>query len=664
MTARRPTFRLLDRYVGWSGLPEGLEGLDAADGIRLARTRPGAVDPDGLARWLPPRRVAWGYARDRWFVITARGLLRWSPTTRRFEAPGAEAAALRGGTAVAARRHRVAVSRLLADEVVLFAREGRDLVGRVPIERPGPVVVRPDGSVWVCDRRAGVIRRYDPSGRPLGRLPMPLPPGRAEALRVAVDASLWILTREADGAHRVWWCPMGGQAFVPATDELARTVLDRTRLASAGRGGFALEACHADGGMVALRFGWDAEPLGDRELCGARPPVREARGQLLIGPIDSGRPRCVWHRVRLDALRPTGTGIRVEVATAEQPLPVRPCPAASGDPDWLGFTAGPPHADDWQSSDALDLLVDQPPGRYLYLRVRLVGDGSATPSIRRIRLDFPRVTSMAHLPAVWRRDPIAEEFTERYLSLFDAGIEDTDLAYVRSAALLDPRRVPAPVLQWLAGFLDVHFDPAWSDEQRRAIVRAIPGLYRRRGTPWALREALSLTLGTVPAIDDRAGASSWGALDRTARLGGVHLFGRHRARLTLDASRLGRAALTSHGAPVHDARLANAHRIRIALPAETVRRIGRARIEHAIQAQKPAHTQASLRVGHTFFVVGSASMVGIDTLLQTPPRPILGGPLGNVRLRRETVIRPPREGRPAGLDLGHGALARVGGRIG
>src|SRR5207253_3407809 len=60
----------------------------------------------------------------------------------------------------------------------------------------------------------------------------------------------------------------------------------------------------------------------------------------------------------------------------------------------ISFPAGIPHPADWQDAPggALDFLVDQPPARYLYLRLRLTG-GVATPLVRRIRLDFPRVRS-------------------------------------------------------------------------------------------------------------------------------------------------------------------------------------------------------------------------------------------------------------------------------
>lgn len=663
MTPRAPTFRLLDARVGWDGLAEGIEGLTDPAGLTLARQSPGAIDVAVLAPWLSPAAFAWGHRRDAWYLVTSTTLLRWEPVPRAFLPPGADAARLTGATAVAARHHRVAVARLLHDEVVVFARDGADLVARVPVRRPGPLVVRPDGSVWVCERATGAIRVISPAGEPRGRLPLRLPTERAVRFAVAADHTRWLVTRDDAGHHRLWQADAGARRFTPAGVDDARRHLAANGLHSAGAGGFTLAVCHPDGGVTADPRGWDGLPLGDRPLCGERPPVRATRGQLLVGPIDSGILRCRWHRVRVDAELPRATRVTLAVATAETPEAVSPGAATGGPVEWRTFAPGPPHPEDWQQSDALDLLVDQPPGRYLYLRLRLEGDGAGTPVVRGVRLDFPRVTSMDHLPVAYRRDAIAEDFTERFISLFDAAVEDTDRAFERAPALLDTDRAPPPVLEWLGGLLDVRFDPLWDDQRRRAIIEAIPELYRRRGTLTGLRRALALTLGVEPVVDDRSADAPWGAIGRTSVLGGTRLFGRHRARFSLDASRLGQAALVSHGDPVHDARLAIAHRVFIAVPRALATAIGRDRLERTVQSQKPAHVDAIVRVGHSHFIVGAASMLGVDTLLQHPPRPILGGPKGNVRLGRESVIRPPRHGRRAGLDLGHGALLQVGGRI-
>ena len=41
-------------------------------------------------------------------------------------------------------------------------------------------------------------------------------------------------------------------------------------------------------------------------------------------------------------------------------------------------------------------------------------------------LEFERVTSLELLPAVYRENPDAEVFTERFLSLFDRSVEELE----------------------------------------------------------------------------------------------------------------------------------------------------------------------------------------------------------------------------------------------
>ena len=122
------------------------------------------------------------------------------------------------------------------------------------------------------------------------------------------------------------------------------------------------------------------------------------------------------------------------------------------------FAPGRPHPGDWQRVDnQRDFLIRQPEGRYLFVRIRMTGDGRQTPRIRRMRIDFPRQTSLDQLPLVFRDSPEAEDFSERFLALFDSFLDDVDEQIARMPALLDVDGVPEGVLPWL-GQLPRHRD--------------------------------------------------------------------------------------------------------------------------------------------------------------------------------------------------------------
>jgi phage tail-like protein len=356
-------------------------------------------------------------------------------------------------------------------------------------------------------------------------------------------------------------------------------------------------------------------------------PALQREGSIATGvhsPLDSGIPRCTWHRVRIDVELPPRTGLTVSLATAEDPA------ADIADSDW-------------QHIDALaaigDFLIDQPPGRYLHVRLQLRGDGLATPRIHRIRIDFPRSTSATRLPGVFREDPVAADFLDRFLATFDASIEDLDRIVTRMPALLDPASTPAEALAWIGTFLDIVLDPAWSESTRRAILSEAPDLYRRRGTCWALARAIQLTTGVVPAIQELGGATTFARLapspnGRAFRLGDARLFGAAKARFRLDASALGAAPLRSYGDPDRDHVAATGFRVLVQVP-----RFGDpdavTRLRKLIDAQKPAHVAATLRIGGELALLGVASAIGIDTQLGGLPKPYLGI---NTRLHRATAL--------------------------
>ena len=365
------------------------------------------------------------------------------------------------------------------------------------------------GASCLSRTRAGKIWRFGPSGDVRGELRIALPEmspeEKIDRLAASDDCSIWLVTKTKTGELKLWRAARGEDKFEKATIEQLKKSFKPTGLTAADEEkGFCIEECGPDGLTITLCFDWDGEPL-DTPIDPPAPPGLATLGQLLTQAIDSGIPRCRWHRVRIDADVPSGTMISVAVATSEIAGDLNP-KIKSEDEGWETFPAGVPHPLDWKGGEAgaLDFLIDQPPGRYLYLRVRMKGDGVATPVARRVRLDFPRVTSLNFLPPVYRDNPEAEDFTERFLALFDASIGNLDRAIERAPALLDPAGVPDDVLPWLGSFLDVVFDAAWQPDLRRKILKALPDLYRRRGTVSGLTEAIKLVFGVEPAIEELA----------------------------------------------------------------------------------------------------------------------------------------------------------------
>ena len=674
--AAPPTYRLLDGYVGWDAeAPNGslgLDGLGEGDALQLAIVGGGVALADLLA-YLPPPALARGCGPCDWYLVTPapgarvlrRGCDGFQPVRGTAGFPGILVAPV----AIAARRHRIAVADPGAGEVRVWTQSGRRTAAVIAISQPLLVALASGNELLVVDG-AGALERFGANGDPRGSFSAPLPPlspgGAYDRIGVGNDCAVWLVTRApavaldgtATTSYHLWRALPGDTAFVPATIAALAAAFAPTRISAASAVGFCFAEPGPDGIVATHCWDWHGVPLAADAVAPTLPPLRERRGQLLTVAIDGGIPRCRWHRLRLDATVPLGATIEIAVSTSEE---ANPPSQGVASPPWQLFPAGLPHPDDWQTAPAgaLDFLVDQPPGRFLFVRLRLVGDGVATPLVRRVRLDLPRVTSLDYLPPVYREDANAADFTERFLSLFDATVGDINRAIERAPALLDAGGVPEAALPWLAGFLDIVLDPAWSTAQRRAIIAAAPELYRKRGTVAGLVQTLALVTGAPPFIDELSRGRMWGALGRTTRLQGTRLYGRSRARVVLDRSPLGQAPVRSFGSVEQDPFAALAFRFRVLMPPAPGLFVdnGTDRLQRLVAAQKPAHTAATVRVGGSGFIVGVWANVGVDSVFASLPPPTLGA-RGNVRLSRMSVLWPGRDGRAGGAAVG--ATSAVG----
>src|SRR5262249_863935 len=191
---------------------------------------------------------------------------------------------------------------------------------------------------------------------------------------------------------------------------------------------------------------------------------------------------------------------------------------------WADFPTGDPHPSDWFTvrQGTSDSTLGAAPGRYGYLRIRLTSAGAATPQVYQVRLDLPRQTSLSQLPQVYADDTLAADFSERFLSLFDAHLEEIDEVLARRPALLDADALPDDALGWLAGLLGIGFEAEMPVARRRALLQAAPALFRQRGTPQGLADTVAVALGVSCAVDEVGTTRPWGALG-DARAGSVRL---------------------------------------------------------------------------------------------------------------------------------------------
>jgi len=286
-----------------------------------------------------------------------------------------------------------------------------------------------------------------------------------------------------------------------------------------------------------------------------------------------------------------------------------------------------------------EALIQSPPGRYLWLRLDLVGNGQVTPLISAITIFAPRSSSLAYLPPVYHEDPVSADFLDRFLSYFDTVFAELEETVEGFTAYLDPDGAPpGDFLAWLAGWLDVEFFANWSDATRRDILRHAISLYKRRGTVGGLREMLRLHTGTSepPVIVEHFRLRDYAARRETGEPDLVN----------------GQPYLA--GTPLETTPAGSlAHRFTVVVPNRVARSDEEiAALRRLIEIQKPAHTDYRLRVVRPGVRVGCQSTVGVDALIG--PRP--GGALGETKLAQGTVLAPTL---PSGVEVSRSRLART-----
>jgi phage tail-like protein len=628
------SFRRLDALTGWEAQDSsGLAGFDDPAGLRLAQrvAVQGAVHAADVHRCLPPPTVAVDPAGRRLFRADGNRLRvldlrsgRWSDAALPEEPASVTALGWgRGLLAVAdARARRVDLLRGIPLRQVLRV----DLAGMAP-GWPRLVAVTPWSELAVVteDPAAVVLLGLDGLVRRVGgwevagaaaELGMACAPGDGDEL-----PELLLAVRLEPGWRRLLRLDRR---------TLAASPVSASRLRCPAPAGARIET--ADDGSFRV------DPSDDPPVA---PPRRYATvGRLRTVALDSGIDGCRWHRVRVDTDQPPGTAVTVRLATADEP-------------------AQRPADERWQTlpSGAVDALVRQPPGRYLRLELELSGDGRVTPTVRGVRADFEVATGLDRLPAAYRAEPRAAEFTQRFLALFDASLDELDEAIELAPLLLDPRGVPDSVLPVLAARVGIPADPAWPPERLRRLLAAWPRLAPLVGTARGLRQMVAVVYALDVAVEEPGRQRPWGSTGH-ARLGQVRLFGLSRASLRLGTGRLGTALLEPAADPLAPVYGSGAYRCVVHVPGG-VPSGQRPSLEALIRAFLPAHVDVAVRYAASAVRVGAPLAVGVATRLGRLETGVLGaGDERAIVLGRRGMLGPG-DGGGAPVTVGRRSVAGI-----
>lgn len=177
---------------------------------------------------------------------------------------------------------------------------------------------------------------------------------------------------------------------------------------------------------------------------------------------------------------------------------------------------GDVRAEPWTSlskPNPKDAFLEEAEGRYLWVRIELVGDADSSPRVDAFRAYFPRQSYLRHLPAIYREDERSAAFLERFLSVFESVFVDIEEDIGAATRYLDANGVPPEDLSWLGDWLALETGETWPTPAKRELLRRAPDLFKKRGTREGLLEVVGIYLDHVGGEN----GTPDGVMDRTER---------------------------------------------------------------------------------------------------------------------------------------------------
>jgi phage tail-like protein len=288
-------------------------------------------------------------------------------------------------------------------------------------------------------------------------------------------------------------------------------------------------------------------------------------------------------------------------------------------------------------------------GRFLGVRIEMAADGRNTPEIAGMRVYGPRFSYVQnYLPEIYREQkfgPDADkagpstrhDFFERFVNLFELQFTRIEDRIANSYLLTRADSAPNEALPWLGGWIGIGSDHYPQDRQRERI-KATPRLYRSRGTTKGITAALDVATGGMcrrgaiiviedyrlrhifatilgadlsiqndPLLPGYSGSSN-------SFVGDTLFLGDPRIQAELQA--LYETDLNLKGG----ARAVQAFYDQLAMRMTVfihnqVENVNFNLVQRIVEAEKPAHVQAFVRLATAPFMIGLASLVGVNTYL-------------------------------------------------
>ena len=201
-------------------------------------------------------------------------------------------------------------------------------------------------------------------------------------------------------------------------------------------------------------------------------------GKLSLGILDSGINDCIWNRLAVLAEIPDNSSIGFVIRASN---------------DGTNFEQAEEVILRPGNRDALIMGSnrDEIAGRFIEVTVRLQRTGSKSPILSQILFYYPRITYLRYLPAAYQEDEASRKFLERFLSVFETDLQESEDLITNISSFIDLASAPADFLPWLAKWLELDLYELMGERNRDYLANAVE-LYKWKGTARGLKALVEI----------------------------------------------------------------------------------------------------------------------------------------------------------------------------
>ncbi|MGI6778036.1 MAG: phage tail protein [Acetivibrionales bacterium] len=149
--------------------------------------------------------------------------------------------------------------------------------------------------------------------------------------------------------------------------------------------------------------------------------------------------------------------------------------------------------------NAPDALIKSK-GRYLWLKIELIGTYYLKPALKRIRIYLPGEDIIDYLPEIYRQNIAKDDFFYRFLSIFQSFIFDMENEIYNISRHFDLQTARSDFIEWLCSWLDIYDVSSWDEKQLRVLLAEAVDIYASAGTKKGIERLIYLYTGEKPII--------------------------------------------------------------------------------------------------------------------------------------------------------------------